>query len=82
MTENMECKAVEEDRDTCKASGWKHPHALSARKMFEDKRATEVVLPFLGDTKVGCMVTLASPEEEGPVPPPDGEGEEGGPSPP
>ena len=56
--------------------------------MFEGGRATETVLT-LRDTKVGCIVSLALPEEgrgeseedEGPGPPREGVGEEGGASP-
>lgn len=53
-------------------------------------RATEAVLVFLRDTRVGCIVYLAPPEEEGedeskegegPGPPQD-EGKDGGPGPP
>ena len=32
--------------------------------MSEDERATEAVLAFLRDTRVGCMASLAPPEEE------------------
>ena len=42
---------------------WKHPRAPSVRKIFDDERTTEVVLTFLRDAEVGCMVSLAPPEE-------------------
>ena len=32
--------------------------------MFNDQRATEAVLTFSRDTRAGCMVSLAPPEEE------------------
>ena len=67
-----------------KACGWKHPRAPSVWEMFEDEQATKAVLTFLRDTRVGCMVSLAplEEEEEGPAPPQNKEGEEGGPGPP
>ena len=57
-------------KDIGKAGGWKHPRAPSARLLWKEK-ATEAVLDFLRDTRVGCMVTLRPAEEE------DGEGSEG-----
>lgn len=65
-----------------KACGWKHPRAPSAKKTFEDKRATEAVLTYLRDTRAGYMVSLVPLEEEGgPGLPQDEEGEGGGPGP-
>ena len=68
---------------------WKHPKSPLVGNMFGDERATEAVLAFLRDNKVGCVrgqprtqaciAAIASPEEE------VGEivkGEEGRPSPP
>lgn len=52
---------VEGDR---KGTRVKAPRSLSARAVFEDERATEAVLAFLQGTKVGCMVSIAPPEEE------------------
>ena len=52
-------------RSVGKACKWKHPRAPTVRLLFEDERATPAVLNFLRDTKVGHMVTLAPPEEEG-----------------
>ena len=47
-----------------KACGWKHPKAPSARHLWKDK-ATEAVLDFLRDTRVGCMVNVRRlPREE------------------
>lgn len=46
-----------------KKCGWKHPRDSSVRAMFEDERATEEILVFLRDTKVGCMVSITPPEE-------------------
>lgn len=60
-----------------KACGWGHPRAPSFRLLW-DERAMEAVLEFLRDTKVGYMVTVRVPEEEGL----DSEGEEAGPGPP
>ena len=69
-----------------RACGWKHPNlkAPSVRHLWKD-RATEAVLDFLKDTKVGCMVNVrglsrgergeAEGEEEGD----DEFSEEGGP---
>ena len=54
--------------------------------MFEDERATEAALTFLRDMKVGCMVSLAPPEDEGEEESEEEEGEreseEEGPGPP
>ena len=64
-------KAVEEDRE-----GMRHPRAH-----LWDERATEAVLEFLREIRVGCLVTMRRPpeeEEEGE----DSESEEGGPGPP
>lgn len=44
-----------------KACRWKYPRAPSARTIFEDERATEGILAFLWDTKVGCMVSIVAP---------------------
>ena len=63
-------------KDIGKACGWKHPRAPSVRLLWKEK-ATDAVLAFLRDTRVGCMVTLR-PQEEGE----DSEGEEGGRGPP
>ena len=48
-----------------KDSGWKHPRALSVRKLWEEG-ATEDVLEFLGDTRMGCRtaVRVIGPQEE------------------
>lgn len=58
---------------------WKHPKDPPVRKIFNDERATDAVLAFLQDTKVGRTIPLAPPEqagggrtrasEEGPDPP-------------
>ena len=55
--------------------------APSVRVMLGDSRATPAVLTFLGDTRMGKMVSLVSPgqfrgEDS------ESEGEEGGPGPP
>ena len=66
-----------------RACAWKHPRAPSVRKIFDDERTTEVVLTFLRDAEVGCMVSLAPPEEEEGVDEwEEEEGEEGGLGPP
>ena len=54
------------------------------RRMFEDFHATPAVLTFLSVTRVGRMVLLALPEEEGGGEDSEDEesGEEGGPGPP
>ena len=72
-----------------RACGWKHPKTPSVRRLCKDK-ATEAVLDFLRDTRVGCMVNVrrllreerGGVEDEG-----EGEGadegnEEDGPGPP
>ena len=51
-------------RSVGKACEWKHPRAPAVRLLFQDERATPVVLAFLRGTKIGRMVTLAPPEEE------------------
>ena len=52
-------------KDIGKACGWKHPRAFSVKWLWKE-RATEAVLGFLRDTRVGCMVTIRKPlEEEG-----------------
>ena len=48
---------VEGDRKTCR---WKHPKAPSIRHLWKGK-ATEAVLDFLRDTRVGCMVNSRRP---------------------
>ena len=65
-----------------RACAWKHPRAPSVRKIFGDEQAMEVVLTFLRDVEVGCMVSLAPPEEEGEDEWEEDEGEEGGLGPP
>ena len=40
------------------------PSALLARNMFGDERAARTILTSLRDTKAGCMVMIAPPEEE------------------
>lgn len=40
-----------------------HLRAPSVRGMFGDERASETALAFLRDTWVGCVVTIASPDE-------------------
>ena len=66
----------------------RHPHTPLVTRMFGDARATEAVLT-LRDTRVGYMVSLAPPEEEGEDESEgeddsveEEEGEEGGPGPP
>ena len=61
---------------------WKHPKAPAVRKLWKEG-ATEAVLEFLGDVRVGCWqaVRVRAPAEakgEGT----GSEGEEGGPGPP
>ena len=53
----------------------------AVRAMFGDQRATPAVLTFLGDTRVGRMVSLAPRGEIG-WEEDSSEGEEGGPGPP
>ena len=67
-------------KDIGKACGWKHPRVPSVRsvRLLWEEEATEAVLYFLRDTKVGCVVTLRPPEEEGE----DSDGDEDGPGPP
>ena len=65
-------------RDIGKVCGWRHPRAPSVRLLW-DGRATEAVLDFLRDTRVGCLVALRRPPEERGD---DGEEEESGPGPP
>ena len=73
-------------KTTGKACGWKHPKAPSVRHLWEGE-ATETVLDFLRDTRVGCMVNVRRHprEEEGGEEREEGEGginEEDGPGPP
>ena len=64
-----------------KDCGWKHPRAPAVRKLWREE-ATEAVLEFLRDTRVGCWTAsrraerLAEEADQG-----DG-GEDGGPGPP
>ena len=61
-----------------KVCGWKHLTAPSVRQILDGGRAREAVLTILRDTNLGCMISLAPPEEgEGE----DKSGEEGGPGP-
>ena len=48
-----------------KAYGWKCPGAPSPRLLSQDEGAIPAILTFLRETKVGRVVTLAPPEEEG-----------------
>ena len=52
-------------RSVGKACEWKHPRAPAVRLLFQDERATPVVLTFLRETRVRRMVNLATPMEEG-----------------
>ena len=51
-------------KDIGKACGWKHPRAPSVKWLWKEK-ATEAVLVFLWDTRVGCISTRRKPPEEG-----------------
>ena len=51
-------------RSVGKACEWKQPRATTVRLLFQDERATPTVLTFLKGTKVGRVVTLATPGED------------------
>ena len=74
-------EVVEEDRKDYK---WQHPRTPSARRLWAEG-ATEAVLEFLWDTRVGCRVSSGRVRVEE-VKGVEGvllsEGEEGGPGPP
>ena len=58
--------------------GWEHPRVPLVKWLWKEE-ATEAVLDFLQDTRVGCMVTVRRPlEDEGGY----SDNEEGGPGPP
>ena len=50
-------------RDIGKDHGWKHPRASSGKCLWKEK-SIEVVLAFLGSTRVGCISTRRTPPEE------------------
>ena len=66
-------------KDRGKAFGWKHPRAPSVKWLWKEK-ATEAVLGYLTDTRVGRISTRRKPpEEECDGGGSGGEREEGGP---
>ena len=64
-----------------KDCGWKHPRAPAVRKLWR-KEATEAVLKFLEDTRVGCWTVTQGARRPAEDVGQGGEGEEGGPGPP
>ena len=64
-----------------KDCGWKHPRAPAVRKLWR-KEATEAVLEFLEDTRVGCWTVTQGARRPAEGVGQGGEGEEGGPGPP
>ena len=50
-------------KDIGKACRWKHPRAPSVKWLWK-KKATEAVLVFLRDTRVGCISTGREPPEK------------------
>ena len=68
-------------RDIGKAHGWKHPRAPLGKWLGKGK-STEVVLAFLGGTRVGCISARRAPPEEVQGADFGDEGEESGPGPP
>lgn len=85
----IECRAwhpqtskLWKDIYTGKAYEWKHPRAPSVRWLWKEK-STEVVLGFLGSTRVECISTGRTiPEERNCGAGSGGEGKEDGPGPP
>ena len=64
-----------------KDCGWERPRAPAVRKLW-DERATEAVLEFLEDTRVGCWIAAGTARRQAEGVGQSGEGEEGGPEPP
>ena len=62
---------------------WKHPKAPTVRKLWKEG-ATEAVLEFLGDVRVGCWSSagVVRTPREGEGGGEESECEEGGPGPP
>ena len=82
----VECRAWTAQRHRLwrrvgKDCGWEHPRAPAVRKLW-DERATEAVLEFLEDTRVGCWTAVGTARRQAEDVGQSGEGEEGSPEPP
>ena len=82
----VECRAWTAQRHRLwrrvgKDCGWEHPRAPAVRKLW-DERATEAVLEFLEDTRVGCRTAASTARRQSEDVGQSGEGEEGSPEPP
>ena len=64
-----------------KDCGWEHPRAPAVRKLWREE-ATEAVLEFLRDTRVGCWTASRGAERLAEEADQGNGGEEGGPGPP
>ena len=64
-----------------KDCGWEHPRAPAVRKLWDEK-ATEAVLEFLEDARVGCWTAAGPARRQAEDVGQSGEGEEGSPEPP
>ena len=82
----VECRAWTAQRQRLwrrvgKDCGWEHPRAPAVRRLW-DERATEAVLEFLKDTRVGFWTAAGTARRPAEDVGQGDEGEEGGPGPP